>query len=243
MKFFRRRFDKVNAIVPLRAKSAATLMCLGADRIYMGEFAELGPVDIQLFDPLERGAETFSPLDEFKSMEFMRDYAIEILDFFSGLFLERSGMSVKEAMHAAIPCITGLMQPLYSQIDPLEMGEHRRSLAIGEEYATRLLRLTKNPNADKIVEQLVWKYPSHTFAIDYDEAKELKLPVERLDSGVEGILLDVLTELQSYEITLHGFIGKSTAKPGPKPNARPRVQRKKPRPVSVKPPTGTAAVA
>jgi hypothetical protein len=111
MKFFRRRYDRVNAIVPLKAKSAATLMCLGADRIAMGEFAHLGPVDIQIVDPIERGAESFSPLDEFKSMEFMRDYAVEILDFFTGLFLERSGMSVKEAMHETIPCVTGLMQP------------------------------------------------------------------------------------------------------------------------------------
>lgn len=78
-------------------------MCLGADRIELGELAELGPVDIQMRDPLLRGAEYFSPLDEFKSMEFMRDYAVGILDFFTGLFLERSGMSVKDAMHETIP--------------------------------------------------------------------------------------------------------------------------------------------
>jgi hypothetical protein len=209
MKFFRGRYTTVNALVPLKAKSAATLMCMGADRIYMGEFAELGPVDIQLSDPIQRGAEFFSPLDEFKSMEFMRDYAVEILDFFTGLFLERSGMSIRDAMHETIPCITGLMTPLLSQIDPLEMGEHRRSLAIGEEYASRLLALTKNPNADKIVEKLVWEYPSHDFAVDYDEAKELKLPVQHMDAGQENALLDILLELQGYEISFCGFIPRT----------------------------------
>lgn len=208
MKFFRRRYGKVNALVPLKAKSAATLMCMGADRIYMGEFSELGPVDIQISDPLQRGAEYFSPLDEFKSMEFMRDYAVEILDFFTGLFLQRSGMSVKDAMHETIPCITGLMQPLYVQVDPLEMGEHRRSMAIGEEYATRLLALTRNPHAAKIVEQLVWKYPSHSFAIDYEEAKGLKLPVEPMNRAEENILLDLLLELQTYDFSFCGFVPK-----------------------------------
>jgi ClpP class serine protease len=41
-------------------------MSLGADAIFMGEFAELGPVDVQIQDPVERGAEPLSPLDEFK---------------------------------------------------------------------------------------------------------------------------------------------------------------------------------
>lgn len=70
MKFLRGRFKTVNVIVPLGAKSAATLMCLGADKIYMGELAELGPIDIQLGDPVEQGGKSFSPLDEFKSMEY-----------------------------------------------------------------------------------------------------------------------------------------------------------------------------
>ena len=57
MKFFRKRFKTVVAIVPLYAKSAATLMCLGADKIFMGEFAELGPLDVQINDPVEKGLE------------------------------------------------------------------------------------------------------------------------------------------------------------------------------------------
>ena len=65
MKFLRGRYTTVNVIVPLGAKSAATLMCLGADKIYMGELAELGPIDIQLDDLVEQGGKSFSPLVEF----------------------------------------------------------------------------------------------------------------------------------------------------------------------------------
>lgn len=211
IRFLRRRYAQVNSIVPIAAKSAASLICLGTDRIAMGEFAHLGPVDIQLADPLHRGAEFFSPLDEFKSLEFLRDYAIELVDFFTGLFIERSGMSIKEALHETVPCITGILRPLYAQVDPLEMGEHRRSLAIGEEYATRLLKLVRNPNCAKIVDKLVWKYPTHNFAIDYDEAKALQLPVVRMDASDEDMLLDVLTDLRKYDLSFCGFVPQLSA--------------------------------
>jgi hypothetical protein len=42
------RCTELTVIVPDQAKSAATLMCLGADRILMGPAGDLGPVDPQL---------------------------------------------------------------------------------------------------------------------------------------------------------------------------------------------------
>lgn len=43
--------EKFIAVVPRRAKSAATLLCCGADEIHMGQMSELGPIDPQ-FDGL-----------------------------------------------------------------------------------------------------------------------------------------------------------------------------------------------
>ena len=49
MLMFRKRFsDGFQIIIPFFAKSAATLMCLGADKICMGYGAELGPIDPQV---------------------------------------------------------------------------------------------------------------------------------------------------------------------------------------------------
>src|SRR6266849_7360344 len=100
-KYFRGHCKRLNIIIPMLAKSAATLLCLNADTVYMGEFAELGPLDAQLRDELEKGFDYFSPLDEFKSMEFMKEYATGILDYFGHALAER-GMSVKQALHEAI---------------------------------------------------------------------------------------------------------------------------------------------
>ncbi len=40
---------RLRVVVPLYAKSAATLLALGADEIIMGETSELGPIDAQVF--------------------------------------------------------------------------------------------------------------------------------------------------------------------------------------------------
>jgi hypothetical protein len=39
--------DRFEVVVPRRAKSAATLICCGADKIHMGSLSELGPIDPQ----------------------------------------------------------------------------------------------------------------------------------------------------------------------------------------------------
>jgi hypothetical protein len=217
MKFFRRRFKEVNVIVPLLAKSAATLMCLGADRIFMGELAELGPIDIQIDDPVVHGEKSFSPIDEFKSIEFMREQAIEWIQFYAVVMHRKYGMSIKEALKDSVPLVSSLLRPLFEQIEPLEMGGNRRSLAIAEEYANRMLELSGNEGARAIVQQFVWEYPSHDFCIDFEEAKQHGLPVERLSETQDRQLAKAIIEL-GKEDYYHGF------PPPPPPKARKRKQ-------------------
>jgi hypothetical protein len=195
----------------MQAKSAATLLCLNADRIVMGEWGELGPLDVQLDDILEYGKRTFSPLNEFKSMEFLRDYATEFLDFFSWLLVER-GLSVKQALHEAIPGVSSIMTPLYSHIDPSKLGSYRRFLAEGEEYAVRLLQSAGNGNAKKIAEKLVWKYPAHGFVIDRKEAREMGLPIQNLEISHDRLLTKLLMNLMENEVTYVGFITEAKQK-------------------------------
>ena len=205
MQYFRRHCQRLNVIVPLYAKSAATLMALGANSIYMGEFADLGPIDVQMSDPVKRGSKRISPLDEFKSAEYLRDYAVEILDSFMLLMLRRSGMSVKDALHDAITFTTGIMRPLYEQINPLDIGEHMRSLAIGEDYANRLLSRTGNPRQKEIVKALVSKYPSHSFVIDDLEARGIGLPVKPLEPAQEELFLQAVSCILGSEESFYGF--------------------------------------
>jgi len=203
-KYFRGHCRRLNVLVPMSAKSAATLLCLNADAIYMGEFADLGPLDAQLRDELDKGFDYFSPLDEFKSMEFMKEYATGILDYFGHALAER-GMSVKQGLHEAIAGVVGIMNPLYSHIDPSKVGSYRRALSEGEEYAKRLLESVRHPNAEELAEHLVWDYPAHDFVIDRDEAGAIGLPVFPLPITQEKMLINSLSGLMKNGIPFLGF--------------------------------------
>lgn len=220
-KFFRSHCKVLNAIVPLYAKSAATALCLNVDNIFMGEFAELGPLDVQVEDELERGKRSFPPLNEFKSMEFLKEHATEYLDFFTGLLVER-GLSVKQALHEAIPGVVGVMSPLYAHIDPSKLGSYRRMLAEGEEYAKRLLESAHHPDVADLVQQLVWEYPSHDFVIDRDEAMAIGLPIKRLELAQERSLINAVLGLGDDEISFTGFVAREQPKAKANPKARKR---------------------
>lgn len=64
----------VRILVPNKAKSAGTLLALGASELYMGQEAELGPLDVQIgedaLDPKH------SALNEVQALERLRSVAI-----------------------------------------------------------------------------------------------------------------------------------------------------------------------
>jgi Serine dehydrogenase proteinase len=66
--YLRTQFDYIRAIVPLQAKSAATMLALGCDEILMGNHSELGPIDPQIQVPVPGGAR-FAP-----AMAILRDF-------------------------------------------------------------------------------------------------------------------------------------------------------------------------
>jgi len=224
--YFRRHCKQLNILVPIMAKSAATLLSLNADQIFMGEFAELGPLDTQLKDDLDKGGGYFSPLDEFRSVGFLREHAAELLDYLS-FTLEERGMSVKQALHEAIPGVVGMMRPLYGQVDPSKLGSYRRALAEGEEYAKRLLSTRMDgDDAEELAEKLVWDYPAHDFVIDSTEALSIGLPVERFPVAQEKSLINALFGLAEYELPFLGFTMPQSQK-SRRPTSRQRTPKQK----------------
>ena len=55
VEYLRTRFSYIRAIVPLQAKSAATMVALGCDEIVMADHSELGPIDPQILVPVPEG--------------------------------------------------------------------------------------------------------------------------------------------------------------------------------------------
>jgi hypothetical protein len=193
------------ALIPRMAKSAATLLALGADEIILGEYGELGPLDVQVIDP-ER-EERLSGLDEVHSLERLNAFAMTALDKAMILFANRTGMKAKTLLPHVTRFVADLTGPLFGHIDVVHYTQMSRALKEGEEYARRLLRRRLGlDDANAIARQLVENYPEHGFIIDQDEAKTLGLRLKEPTDDQLRIMDDVAEHLN--ELTAIGRITK-----------------------------------
>lgn len=183
------------AVVPDSAWSAATLLTLGADQIYLGPDASLGPIDAQLYD---REKETFgSALNEVQALQRLQAYALESIDATMWLLYGRTGKTMESLLPRVLHFVAESMRPLLEQIDVVHYNERARILKVAEEYAVRLLggdssdasfHPGMSPHANRLASQLVERYPEHGFPIDFDEAQRLGLPVVPLNAEMGSLL-------------------------------------------------------
>ena len=121
--------DRLFACVPLYAKSAATLLCLGADGIFLDKMAQLGPLDAQVRDRSK--AELTSALNPFKALEQAHLFSLDALDTSVRMIASGSGLDLNECIRHAINFVVGTTGPLFSRLDPEKLGEYSRALAEG----------------------------------------------------------------------------------------------------------------
>jgi len=194
-KLLKKCTNEINIIVPLYAKSAGTLICLVADRILMTDLSELGPLDTQIRENQEGDTPEYnSALNGFKALEQVQQHTIETLDIVTKLILSRSGLKMSEAIHLATEFAGHTSGTLYSQLNPIRIGEYARALEIGETYGKIILtryRGWNEPKADSLIKTLVYQYPSHGFIVDYEELEKLGLPAELVDIKVADILFSL----------------------------------------------------
>jgi hypothetical protein len=163
--------------VDSRCKSAGTILALGANTIFMSDYAELGPIDVQLRKGDEVG-ERSSSLTPMHAIESLRDLSIKYFeDCFKELrFNQDLLFATKAASEIASKMSTVLFGTIFSQIDPMRVAEFDRAMRIASEYGQRLGRENL---LDGGLNRLVAAYPTHGFVIDRTEAREIFRSVER----------------------------------------------------------------
>jgi len=196
IELIRNHCEKMTTIIPLYAKSAASLFLLGSDNIMMGELAELGPLDTQVVE-YEKGSPKFtSALNPFKTLEELRKFAVEVFDFSVKLIVKRSNLSPDEAIKHGITFASNITTPLLNKLDVETVGEYSRALMVGKEYGDRLLRrYTKWKNRDereKILDKLIYRYPSHDYIIDYKEILDINFNAEYPNKEEEPIIKEIV---------------------------------------------------
>jgi serine dehydrogenase proteinase len=204
LRVLRRSGGKVTAFIPFWCKSAATYVALGTDEMLFGVDGELGPLDTQMGDP-SGSLERRSALNEFRSLEYIRNHALETLNMLY-LFMMDKHMDVPYALDRAQAGIGEFVGPLYHQVRSQNLGEFYRYLTISEEYGIRVMRRwgyasRSEDEISKMVKHLVWDYPAHEFVIDLQEAQDMKLNATAMPADLDRLCTAVVrAEVPIFEL-------------------------------------------
>lgn len=164
-------YSKTNdfwAIIPGKAKSAATMVCLGAAKIYMGAASELGPVDPQIVI-----------LDEKNIPRYISVF--HVVDSYSELF--RKAIQEKD----------GKIEPYLQQLSKYDASiiSHYNSLIeLAEDISIKALKkgMMKDVDEAQIKDQIkIFLKPQktkiHGRPIFRDDAKTAGLIIENIDTN------------------------------------------------------------
>jgi len=164
--------EKLRIIVPFRAHSGGTLICLGADEIVMTHSAELSPID-------PATGNQFNPTDPITHARL--GISVEDVVSYFKLSEERAGITQE-------PYKLEVLKELTKQVHPLALGNIQRVYLQIRHLAHKLLALHMDPNTNlqkinEIVKVLTEEFYSHVHAITYKEAVSLlgewvKLPTQ-----------------------------------------------------------------
>jgi hypothetical protein len=198
-RYFQEKYESLTVLISGKCKSAGTLIAIGATDLAFTPFGELGPLDIQLtkvdrFDQLQSGLTIQDSLDTLEGRALDRFYKI-VRDYMQA---NNGLLSFSSATKAASDFVTQLYNPVFSRIDPEEVGARARSMRIAADYGKRLAVKWQNLKPDTI-KALSETYSSHSFVIDHLEAESLFNRV-RLANQEEQALVEALGRGARYEL-------------------------------------------
>jgi len=160
---------KLRVIIPDYAKSAGTLMALGANKIIMSDSSELGPIDPQVV------------LNDGKGNQIPHS----VLHYLQAFDTHSATLRTQGTMND-VPAVLML-----NKLDPATVKAFQairdRTQKIADEQLQKWMFKNKSVPYTKITSDLMdpLKYPSHGQRIGCQEAQELQLEVEYIDPSTE----------------------------------------------------------
>ena len=200
-------FETVNIIVPFWAKSAATLLSLGGSKIIMNNWAEFGPIDIQVGKQRDDSPEFDyeSALNDEFSLRLLESRSHEL---FKTMFvdLHRSKnipIARNDLSQHLMEYLPHLFEPLLKQINPYKLGEKKRQLDISVTYANRILIQYNGIPKDarqNLVDYLLHDCPDHGYVVDFQLISAF-LPNIVLAESIGGEYANALDDLSLCYMT------------------------------------------
>lgn len=168
--------DELEIIVPRKARSSGTIMCLGANQILLTHQSTLGPIDPSINSPL--GTKI-----KINNQEITLPTSVEsVKGYFNLAKKELNIKSSKDLIQALIK--------LSDTLNPLLLGDVYRRQGQIKMIANKLLDYQNNKKMKKkkIVEFLCSDSGSHDYTISYTEAKQLGLNVFLVDEQLNKLI-------------------------------------------------------
>jgi hypothetical protein len=171
---------EIACLVPYCAFSAATLIAVGCNEVFMHPLATLGPVDPQITAATKGGA--------------MQHFAYEDATAYVKFLREEAGLSEQTEKK-------DLLTPLVSQIAPSVIGGAKRASMQSRTMAERPLKLhpgkEDRQKAERIAEELSKNYFAHGHAVARGDAREFGLQVCDRDTKLEELIWKVYRDYES----------------------------------------------
>lgn len=180
MKSLLSSYDSV-VMIPLWAKSAATLMALGATQVIMCDYSELGPIDTQVrkdseddieasYDPAIVSQESLKLIMKIASQNFFDMYTKSVED-------SHIRISRKQLAESLLNYNAKIISPILDKIDPYELGKMLRYTNMSFQCATKMI--LSQARDSETVEQLselgsflAFGCTDHGIVIDYADVRE-----------------------------------------------------------------------
>lgn len=169
-----------SVLVPSKARSAATLLCLGAHEIVMGPFAQLGPIDPHIAQHIAQRESSVPGNPPIISAEDIRVFRQ----------MAQTWFGIQESEHNI-----QLLQLLCGRIFPTSLTAFFRAAQQIEVTAEQHLRLHL-PEASlelrqKIAEYFIHGCYSHDYIITRDDAREIGLNITSPSQQEETVLWQI----------------------------------------------------
>lgn len=202
---FREYCEEFNVIIPFKAYSCATLICLGANEIIMSKLGQLSPIDPSLPHPLGPtlpGTPQNIPI------------SVEDVSAYIDLAKE-SGLESEVSLKLAF-------DNLSQRVHPLALGAVHRTKEQNEFLADYLLsyHINDQQKREHIIKILTKERFSHNYLIGRNEAKNiLKLNIVDPSPEIENLIMDLFKEYNQMfslneDFSEEVFLGRDDRKQG-----------------------------
>lgn len=180
VKLIRNHCENFEVLVPYKAHSAGTLICMGADTIVMGKLGELTPVDPTTDHP-------FNPQNSQNSQQRL---PISVEDLNSYFLFAKDKAEVKGDQMLEV------YKLMVEKLHPLSIGNAYRAYRMARMLTERLLWLHMDKKKDeekikKITKEITGDITIHAYPIDRSEASDLGLNVESASDQIDTTMREL----------------------------------------------------